>query len=135
MESFKRQSLTPPMTTEAASELQVLAVNNEPVVVHESKDFSLKKITSDNLSAEVEEPAAEEVAIAPAEAHAATQQLKALTSVGLGKRLGRDNSTIGRNKKEGNSHFRQWSKELDPDGIAWEFREGNKRSAQFHPLV
>lgn len=135
MESLKQQSTTAP--TEAASELQVLADGNEPAVVHESKDVSLTLKDSDNLSAEVEveEPAVEDVAIAPAEAKAATQQLKALTSLGLEKRLGRDNSVISRAKKQGNEYFRQWSAKLDPDGIAWEFKKGKPRSAQFHPLV
>ena len=74
-------------------------------------------------------------AIAPAEAKAPTKPLKPLTSVGLEKRLKIDNSTIGRNKKKGDEHFKTWSADLDPDGIAWEFREGKKRSAQYHPLV
>ena len=79
----------------------------------------------------VEGPAAgesEEVAIAG-------EPLEPLTSLGLEKRLKKNNSTISRNKDKGNDYFKQWSAELDPDGIAWEFRKGEPRSAQFHPLV
>lgn len=38
----------------------------------------------------------------------------------LGKRLGKDQSNVSRNRKKGRSHFREWSKRLDPDGIAWD---------------
>ncbi len=93
---------------------------------------------------EVEEPATgepEEEAIAgePEEVSslpvAAGEPLEPLTSLGLGKRLKKNNSSVSRNKDKGNAYFREWSAKLDPDGIAWEFRKGEPRSAQFHPLV
>lgn len=63
------------------------------------------------------------------------QNLIPLTSVELGERLGTDNSTISRNKSKGSEHFRKWSAEHDPAGIAWEHRPGKHKTPQFHPLA
>ncbi len=51
------------------------------------------------------------------------------------KRLRVHQSSVSRNKDDGNEHFRRWSSERDPDKIAWEYREGRKRDPNFHPLV
>ena len=48
-----------------------------------------------------------------------------LSARGLSDRLGVSHVTIGRKKKKGRDIFTAWSKELDPDGLAWELR-GNK---------
>lgn len=41
----------------------------------------------------------------------------------LGKRLGKDQSNISRQRKKGRSHFREWSKQLDPDGCGWDSKD------------
>jgi hypothetical protein len=46
-----------------------------------------------------------------------------LSARGLANHLGVAHPTIGRKKKKGADMFAAWSKELDPDGLAWEFRE------------
>lgn len=61
--------------------------------------------------------------------------LAPLTATELAKRLGVHQSSVSRNKDNGNEHFRGWTAELDPDDIAWEYREGRKRDPNFHPLV
>ena len=82
------------------------------------------------------EVAVEEVAIAAQETNSNISIIrKPLTGTELEKRLDKDNSTISRAKEKGNEYFRKWSAKLDPDGIAWEFRKGEYRSAQYHPLV
>lgn len=82
------------------------------------------------------EPPEEEAAVVAASKPLAQKHLlKPLTSLGLGKRLNRNLSSISRAKDKGNPYLRRWSKGLDPDGIAWEFRKGEPRSAQFHPLA
>lgn len=65
------------------------------------------------------------------------RNLGPLTSLGLAARLGVDNSGVSRNKDkgDGNEHFRKWSAKRDPDGIAWEYRPGKARSAQYYPLT
>ncbi len=47
-----------------------------------------------------------------------------LSARGLANRLGVAHPTIGRKKKKGADMFAAWSKELDPDGLAWELQEG-----------
>ena len=88
--------------------------------------------SADESASEPPEEEAVEVSSLPV---AAGEPLEPLTSFGLEKRLKRNNSTISRAKDKGNGYFREWSAKLDPDGIAWEFRKGEPRSAQFHPIL
>ena len=44
----------------------------------------------------------------------------------LSKHLGVNPSTISANKNKGPSHFSEWSREKDPDGKSWEYREDDK---------
>ena len=46
-----------------------------------------------------------------------------LSQLQLGQRLKVNQSSVSRNRKKGRSHFREWSKELDPDGVAWDSSE------------
>ncbi len=42
----------------------------------------------------------------------------------LGERLGVSHTIVGKSKDKGATPLAEWSKEKDPDGLAWEFREG-----------
>ena len=53
-----------------------------------------------------------------------------LSARGLANHLGVAHPTIGRKKKKGADMFAAWSKELDPDGLAWELR-GDK----YYPML
>lgn len=121
--------------------MNVSAVSSADESAGESVVAASEPPEEEPATSEPEEAAVEEVAIAgePEKVSslpvAAGEPLKPLTSLGLGKRLKKNNSSISRNKDKGNDYFREWSAKLDPDGIAWEFRKGDSRSAQFHPLV
>ena len=135
LESFKRQSVKPPTPDTVVEEAiavpvvetaNVSAIAGEPE--EEAREVSLEAPAIEDLEV-VEE-------IAPAEVKASTRhRIKPLTSLGLAERLGCVDSTISRNKDKGNPYLRKWSKGIDPDGIAWEFRKGKPRSPQYHPLV
>ena len=105
-----------------------LVAISEPIVDYDKEE--LGRMLREGLTAiavAADEPATVEATT--------TKPLKPLTSLGLEKRLKRDNATISRNKSKGAEHFRKWSKGVDPDGVAWEFRAGKSRSPQYHPLV
>jgi len=42
----------------------------------------------------------------------------------LGERLGVSHTIVGKSKDKGAAPLAEWSKEKDPDSLAWEFREG-----------
>jgi hypothetical protein len=48
----------------------------------------------------------------------------------LGERLGVSHTIVGKSKDKGAAPLAEWSKEKDPDGLAWEFREG-----KYYPIV
>ena len=54
---------------------------------------------------------------------------KGLTGVVLASRLNSYSSTIS--KKRSKPNFSEWTRALDPDGIAWEYRAITRR---FHPV-
>ena len=132
-----------PLIESAANLLNVSAISSADESAASLAEL-VDRLADKSASESADEPPTEEEAAVPIiiepEEEAAVvvttqQHLEPLTSLGLGRRLGKDDSTIGRNQKRGNEHFRAWSADLDPDGIAWEFRKGEPRSAQFHPLV
>lgn len=53
----------------------------------------------------------------------------AFFQIDLANRLDVDSSTVGRNKLKDN--FQQWSKEKDPNGIAWRF---NPETSYYYPI-
>ncbi|WP_330203598.1 DNA-processing protein DprA [Cyanobacterium sp. Dongsha4] len=50
-----------------------------------------------------------------------------LTGIQLARRLGVSSSAISNNKKKGNQHLMKWSKDKDPEGMAWQYSEENKK--------
>lgn len=50
-----------------------------------------------------------------------------LTGTQLAQRLGVSSSAISKNKKKGNQHLMKWSKDKDPEEIAWQYSEENKK--------
>ena len=56
-------------------------------------------------------------------------RVSGLSARGLSARLGVCHPTIGRKKKKGADIFTAWSKEQDPDGLAWKL-QGDK----YYPL-
>ncbi len=53
-----------------------------------------------------------------------------LTQLALGKRLGCSSNAIQQQRKQGAEKLKQWSKQKDPHGIAWEYGTDQK----YHPL-
>ena len=49
--------------------------------------------------------------------------LNGLSAVALGERMGADRKTIPKHRDKGCEHFQEWSRERDPDGIPWSYRE------------
>lgn len=71
-----------------------------------------------------------ETAIAPAPSEDKPDFSHGLMGKELAARLNRVKSSISMNwKPENPDRFRQWSQELDPDGLAWE-----KRGDKFYPI-
>ena len=56
-------------------------------------------------------------------------RVSGLSARKLGERLGLSHVTLGRKVKKGADVFAAWSKELDPDGLAWKL-QGDK----YYPL-
>ncbi len=51
-------------------------------------------------------------------------RVSGLSARKLGERLGLNHVTLGRKVKKGADVFVVWIKQQDPDGLAWELREG-----------
>ena len=127
-ESLAVEAIAVPVDV-SASEAEEAAVNdNEP-----------QALTAGSPLVVESEPLAVEKAIAVVGSKTVeqvTQKTPSPLTLGeLGERLGRDKSGVFRAKNKGNPYFRKWSKKLDPDGIAWEYREGGVRSVHYYPLV
>ena len=140
-ESLAVEAIAVPVDV-SASEAEEAAVNdNEPQaltagspLVVESEPLAVEKAIAVPV---VTEPVEEAIAVVGSEtAEQVTQKTPSPLTLGeLGERLGRDKSGVFRAKNKGNPYFRKWSKKLDPDGIAWEYREGGVRSVHYYPLV
>ena len=120
---------------ESTTESAVISTEAEKpaIVVHDLKDLSLEKTTSDNLSAEVEIEK-------PAVVRAAIAVPQPMTGTELGKRLRIKNKpvnqyNVSRQKDLGNESFFKWSKELDPDKIGWRHDPNIKTHYKFFPVL
>lgn len=96
-----------------------LAVNPEPVRQNPQPETPTSEVVAfpDNKSSETTidpEPANQSFSVTQPTPDGTLKQSQ------LGKRLGKDQSNVSRNRKKGRSHFREWSKKLDPDGIPWD---------------
>ncbi|WP_225875234.1 hypothetical protein [[Limnothrix rosea] IAM M-220] len=57
-----------------------------------------------------------------------------LNQADLARRLSSNASTLSRHEKKGESHFAQWSKAKDPDGLAWQF-DGIQENSKVFTLI
>ncbi len=57
-----------------------------------------------------------------------------LNQADLSRRLSSNASTLSRHEKKGESHFAQWSKAKDPDGLGWKFDGVHENSKIFTPI-
>ena len=119
----------PPAEDEPAVEVAAITVDSPPMA------------TSELL---VDEPEADEPEAEPAGVEVRANTIKSIpkpmTGSGLGKRLRLKNkpvnqSTVSRQKDDGNESFFKWSKNLDPDKIGWRYDPSIKSNYKFFPVI
>lgn len=59
--------------------------------------------------------------------------IKPLIQRALVERLKVNETTLWRNRE--NPDFSEWTRKLDPDGIAWEYRPAKKGLPQYYPIT
>ena len=79
-------------------------------------------------------PASRQMDLLPVALDSATKSknVPPMTLTALSERLGRHKSTLVGVRKQGSERLAHWSREKDPDGLEWEYREEDKL---FYPVV